>query len=182
MNLNISSRLISRFAAMVVVFTIATPPANAVDLGLTPSHVFSLWTNINEALVSSGTAFNDEGTLPQDIQKMSPKTFQGKTPGDVLNHASAFRSKLDQLRDKHALKTTPVYLDPEGGTVTPSVVFVNSGYMLDSVVLLLNRLDTEHLISRYFSRNEFKGKKPSDVYSLVDLANRRMDALLRAAN
>lgn len=34
---------------------LATAPGNAhsLDLGLTPSHAFSLWTNINNALIAS---------------------------------------------------------------------------------------------------------------------------------
>ncbi len=150
--------------------------AQAVELGLTPSNVFDLWTNINNALIGTGQA--KDAALLERLRAINPQSFKGKKPGDVLKQVEAFRDKLDSLGTGYGLKPTPVFKDPAGGTVTPSVVFLNSGYVLDTMVLVLNKADGEHLISDYYLRRNFNGKTPSDVYAMVELANRRIDALV----
>lgn len=162
---------------LALIFTLLPVQGWAVELGLTPSHVVSLWTNINEALVTIGSALPGGANISGDLEAMTPKVFPGKKPGDVLNQVVRFRQKLDRLRGKSGLKTTRVYKDPAGGEVTPSVVFLNSGHVLDSVVLLLNRYDRNRLISGFYVRHDISGKKPSDAYGMVELANRRLDAI-----
>lgn len=153
-------------------------PVHAVELGLTPSHVFATWMNINETLVALGGAVGDgEGTADQ-LRTMQPKNFNGKKPGEVLQQLVAFRGKLDRLGSRYGQKPVSVYEDPEGGVVTPSVVFMNSGHVLDSSILLLISLDETRLVSDFFTRYDISGKTPDGPYSLVDLANRRMDVLL----
>ena len=170
-------------SAAVLTLVLAFSPAQfrAVELGLTPSNVVSLWININNALVATGSALPDGVDVSGDLKTMTAKAFPGKKPGDVLNQVVRFRGKLDLLRAKSNLKATPVYKDPQGGTVTPSVVFVNSGYVLDSVVLLLNRYDKDQLISGFYTRHDISGKKPSDAYSQIELANRRLDTIIAKA-
>lgn len=165
--------------ALVLAFSPA--PVRAIELGLTPSNVVSLWTNINNALVATGSSLPGGADVSGDLKAMATKPFPGKKPGEVLNQVVRFRGKLDQLRALSKLKSTPVYKDPLGGTVTPSVVFVNSGYVLDSVVLLLNRYNPDQLISGFYTRHDISGKKPSDAYSQVELANRRLDTILAKA-
>lgn len=165
--------------ATVLTAVLATPMARAVELGMTPSHVVSLWTNINDALITSGRATGDEN-LAKRLMAMKPVAVQGRKPGDVLNELEKFRAKLDQFAARQGLKkATPVYKDPEGGTVTPSVVFVNSGYVIDSLLRVLIKLDANQLISGFYTRHDISGKKPNDAYQLVELANRRMDSMLR---
>jgi len=65
------------------------------------------------------------------------------------------------------------------GTVTPSVVFMHSGHVLDTTIQLLIHLDRKRLISGYFRRHKISGQTPDGPYSLVDLANRRIDVLLK---
>lgn len=166
-------------SATVLALVLALLPVQvgAVELGLTPSNVVSLWTNINNALVTTGSALPSGVDVSGDLKAMTAKAFPGKKPGDVLNQVVQFREKLDRLRARSKLKATPVYKDPQGGTVTPSVVFINSGRMLDSVVLLLNRYNKDQLISGFYTRHDISGKKPSDAYSFVELANRRLDVI-----
>lgn len=154
-------------------------PASAVELGLTPSHVFATWMNINETLISLGSSVDESGALSESIAAMKATEFTGKKPGEVLNQLTIFRGKLDKLSAKHGQKPTAIFKDPAGGTVTPSVVFMNSGHVLDSTVLLLATLDEDQLISSFFTRYDISGKTPNGPYSLVDLANRRIDALLK---
>ena len=154
-------------------------PVRAVELGLTPSHVFATWMNINATLVVLGETNSGDGQLSSRLEAMQPVEFQGKKPGDVLQQLEVFRAKLNQLSAKHGLKETPVYIDPTGGEVTPSVVFMNSGNVLDSSVLLLSSVDESRLISGFFERHDISGKTPDGPYSLIDLANRRIDELLK---
>ena len=102
-----------------------------------------------------------------------------ETPGDVLVQVAAFRDKLDRLNAASGLEETPIYHDPQGGEVTPSVVFLNSGNVLDSLVLLLIRIDGERLVGGFYARHDFTGRTPSNVFGLVELANRRIDELMR---
>ena len=174
-------RFLISAAVLTLVLAFSSVQVRAVELGLTPSNVVSLWTNINNALVTTGSALPSGIDVSGDLESMTAKAFPGKKPGEVLNQVVQFRDKLDRLRAKSNLKGTPVYKDPQGGTVTPSVVFVNSGHVLDSVVLLLNRYDKDQLISGFYTRHDISGKKPSDAYSQVELANRRLDTIIAKA-
>ncbi len=165
--------------AIAIVLAAMPGPARAVELGLTPSHVYSLWTNINAALVTLGPAMTGSDDISKHLEGMTPSAVKNKTPGDVLGQVAVFRTKLDRIGISSGLKATQVYSDPKGGKVTPSVVFLNSGNVLDSLVLLLIRTDDKQLVSGFYKRHEFSGKTPSNVFSLVELANRRMDALIR---
>ncbi len=165
-------------ALVPLLYALLANPVQAVELGLTPNQVFATWMNINAAIVSLGEVVTDDKQLSKRLAAMEPTVFKGKTPGDVLKQLVIFREKLDQLRLKNGLKATPVFLDPDGGEITPSVVFMNSGYVLDSSVLLLNRLDDTRLIGGFFTRFDISGKTPNGPYSLIELANRRIDALL----
>lgn len=172
-------RIFLTVLAAVMAMGLATVEVGAVELGMTPSHVVSLWTNINDALITSGKATGDEN-LVKHLIVMKPIAANGKKPGDVLKEVEAFRAKLDQFAKKQGLKkATLVYKDPEGGTVTPSVVFVNSGYVLDSLLRVLIKQDADQLISGFYTRHDISGKKPNDAYMLVELANRRLDVLSR---
>lgn len=165
-------------AGLVAALFLFHAKANSAELGLTPSNVVSLWTNINSALLASAEiATGAEGRGALESLKIG--AFPGKKPADVLAQVTLFRDKLDRVGGKLALKPTAVYTDPEGGTVTPSVVFMNSGHVLDSMVLTVIKLDGEHLVSGFYASHDFSGKKPSDAYAMVELANRRMDVLQR---
>jgi hypothetical protein len=149
-----------------------------LELGMTPNHVVALWINVNAALVSTGRALDSSGKLAAVLRAQKLIAFSGKTAADVLGHVVRFRAKLDQLRAARGLGGTGVFKDPEGGAVTPSVVFMNSGLVLDSLVITLNRIDKDHLISGFYKRHDIRGKKHNHAYAMVDLANRRMDRLL----
>lgn len=161
-----------------MVLALLLSPARAVELGLTPSHVFDAWININATLVAVGAVASGDKRLVRRLEAMKPRVFTGKKPADVLKKLVIFRGKMDRLRSRHGLNATPVYENPAGGKVTPSEVFLNTGHLLDSAVLLLIRLDERRLIAGYFKRHNSSGETPNGPYSLIDLANRRIDALL----
>ena len=163
---------------VAVCLGVVSRPGDSVELGLTPSHVFSLWTNINAALVTMGSAVTSDAGVSRRLAGMAPSVFHDKTPSDVIKQVEAFRDRLDSLRAASGLKATKVYHDPEGGEVTPSVVFLNSGHVLDSLVLLLIHSDGDRLVGGFYARHEIGGKTPSNVFGLVELANRRIAVLM----
>ena len=156
--------------------------AHAQELGLTPSHVYGLWTNINNALVAVADASSGGGqVLAESLNAATPNNFENKKPSHVLERAIEFRAKLDRMLAAENLKPTKRY-ENIGGSVTPSVVFLNSGHLLDSVVLwIVANSSREQMINPFYTLHAFSGKTPSDVFSLVDLANRRIDKILTAA-
>lgn len=166
------------FAAVFAALFIIQAKANSAELGLTPSNVVSIWTNINGALLTSAEiARGEEGR--DALEALTIGSFPGKKPADVLQQVAAFRTKLDSIGQKLGLKATTIYTDPDGGTVTPSVVFMNSGYVLDSIVLSVIKRDGERLVSGFYTSYAINGKKPSDAFAMVELASRRLELLQR---
>ncbi len=171
-------RKLALLIAISVAMGLAPGDARAQELGLTPSNVLSLWTNVNNALVAVAIVTSGGADRAQRVKATTPETFAGKTPADVLERVAEFRDKLDRLRRKAGLPATQRYQE-DGGTVTPSVVFLNSGHVLDAVVQwLVKHTDRQQLVSPFYARHDFSGKTPSDVYGSVDLANRRIDIIL----
>ena len=166
------------FAIVLVALAMAPRGGQALELGLTPSNVFSLWTNINDALLTVTSISPDNSNWANKVEASAPRAFTDKTPAAVLERVFEFRGKLDRLRRKDGMAKTAQYENGDG-VVSPSVVFLNSGYVLDGVALWIVRKTTkEQLVSRFFRRHDVSGKTPSDVFGLVDLANRRIDMIL----
>ena len=153
----------------------------ALDLGLTPSHVYSLWTNINDSLVATSRVVSGDTALRASLSAMKPMKFNGKSPADVLGQLAEYRKKLNRLLDA---KNLPVAerAETDGASITPSDVYLNSGHVLNAQVRwLITETGPEQTVSQFYTRHGFSGKTPSDVFALVELANRRMDRLLNAA-
>lgn len=150
----------------------------AIDLGLTPSQVFSLWTNIDDSLLAVARVVSDDADWYGGLAAMAPEEFTDKTPGDVLGQVEVFRAKLDRLRQSGNLKLTERF-EEVTGEVTPSVVYLNSGHVLNAQIdWLIRNTGPSQLVSQFYVRHGFTGKRPSDVFGLVDLANRRIDLIL----
>jgi len=164
---------------IILFFGIGSNNAVALELGLTPSHVFGLWTNINSALVRLAELYSSDQQIADKLSSMTARTYSGKTPGDVLQKLSAFRKKLDILNKKQGLSPTNKIEITDGKKITPSVVFLNSGHVIDSAVnLIIKKSDRDQLVSPFYKSLHLKGKSPSDVFGMVDLAERRIDIIL----
>ncbi len=170
------------FFIAVLLSVLASPSSlRALDLGLTPSHVYSLWTNINDSLIVSSRVVSGDKALLTTLAEMKPEEFSGKRPADVLNRLAVYREKLNQLLlAKNLPKAKRAALD--GGAITPSDVYLNSGHVLTAQVRwLIVETGPEQTVSQFYTRHGFSGKTPSDVFALVELANRRLDLLLNTA-
>lgn len=173
-------RVVPFIAAVLIMAVSTTQESFAVELGLTPSHVVSLWTNTNNALVALARISSKNSDLAKRVDTTTTRSFSGKKPADVLKRVEEFRGKLDRLRSESNLPTTR-RRDNDGGVVTPSLVFLNSGYVLDATVdWIIRNSSRKQLVSQFYVRHDIAGKTPSDAFSFVDLANRRLDMILSA--
>ena len=59
------------------------------------------------------------------------------------------------------------------------MVFLDSGHVLDAAVeWIVRNTPKGQLISQFYARHDVSGKTPSDVFGLVDLADRRIGRIL----
>lgn len=177
--------MVSTVAFALAIGAISMVPAQtqaAVNLGLTPSHVCSLWININGALVAIAGIVGKKQGWTKDLEAMTVVPVTGRKPSDVLEQARQFRGKLNKLRQQSQLPATAEYGTGDG-VITPSVVFLNSGHILDATAQwLIKNTGREMIISEFYTRHDITGKKPSDAYALIVLANRRIDSILSHVN
>lgn len=161
------------------VFIVSVGEARSSSLELTPDNVFGLWSNINKALiVAAELSGGDAAVGPMEAEK--PSTFSGKSPANVLAMAVEFHEKLNQLIARGDGAPAKALLATADGDVTPGMVYLNSGLVLDSLVMHVYGLDNDQLIGGFYATPDSSGKSPSDVYSEADLANRRIDILMGA--
>ena len=161
----------------------------AVDLGLTPSPVYSLWTNINRAVIAyAGVRSNDKEWLKK-LNSMEPNKFYNKVPADVLELVDEFSTKLNEVDEDGSIHASDTLLDgklpnllaSEDNRVTPSLVYLYSGQVLVNIAGdILHSSTTPIEISPFFVEYGFIGapKTTSDVFGLVDLALRRLDEIV----
>lgn len=150
----------------------------AQDLGITPSHVYGMWRNVNDALLAVARVVSDDAAWRASLAEMPVRAVTEKRPAEVLGQVAVFRDQLDRLRRAAGMDAVQRAED-YGGEITPTVVFLNSGQMLNGVVdWLLKYDDPQLLLSQYYRRPRISGKTPGDVFTLVDLANRRIHLIL----
>ena len=182
---------LGKFAAALTAFMIVVmgPPSTgfALELGLTPSQVFGLWTNINSAVLTHARNLSDDEAWLRQLAELEARKFSGKTPKDVLGQVKLFEARFSKLVvgiRRHMEKTNfakevTFLLRDDSSVVTPSLVFLNSGRVLVQIVhAVVITSDGKQPISPFFAEHDFKGKVPIDVYGLVDLALRRLDEIL----
>lgn len=180
-----------KFAAVsaAVMILVMGPPSTgfALELGLTPSQVFGLWTNINSGVLSCARGLSDDEAWLRHLSELEPRKFSGKTPKDVLEKVKLFEAKFSKLTTGiplHVEKTNfakevTFLLRDDSSVVTPSLVFLNSGRVLVQIAhAVVITSDGKQPISQFFAEHGFQGKVPSDVYGLSDLALRRLDEIL----
>lgn len=176
---SISPRKIAIVCCLVAAAALMPARGNSQELGLTPSHVVSLWTNINAALVTTAQITAKGDGWDAEVKAMNKNSYSGKKPADVLNQVSMFRDRLDRLRAATGLKKARRHQRKAKGKITPSDVFLNSGYVLDGMVdWLVRNTGKSQLVSQFYTRHKLGGMKPSDAFAMVELATRRIDVIL----
>ena len=104
----------------------------------------------------------------------------GKIPGDVLTQTDEFRDVLEKLLGQLKLAKVQVYKDPLGRKVTPGVIYVNAGYIMDSIILALHTASPsqDKPLGDLYDVPTATGKTPSEVFGLVSLATRRLQLIM----
>jgi hypothetical protein len=175
----IMRRLIFAFLALLAGFSFSPQKSYAVEFGLTPSDVVMLWMNTNNALVRIAEIAPGGGAgLSGQVKALTPEIFSNKKPSDVLGQVTTFRSKLDALRKRIGLSATGQYGNGDG-KVTPSVVYLNTGFVLDATAeWIIKSSNNSVSAGAFYFPHKVKGKKPSDAFALVELATRRIDLIM----
>jgi hypothetical protein len=177
--------------ALFALTVLISHPAKAIELGLTPSDVFGLWTNINKVILDFGRTHLSDKAAIDALIAVQAKSHTNKTPTDVLGQVDNFRKISVSLHQDHKGSAVDQRLEDEiiflirhhnEGT-TPSVVFMRSSdVLIEMAHSLFSEGDTRLLVSRYFAEHLFNDKTPSDVYSLVSLAIMRLGFVLGHAS
>ena len=184
--MNFPGKLASVSTALMIALMALPSTGFALELGLAPSHVFGLWTNINGAVLAYAGNLSDDEAGTRHFSELEARKFSGKTPKDVLEKVNRFEARLAKLASagpSAAKKTTfakeiTFLLRDDSSIVTPSLVFLESGRVLSKVVhAVIDGADDGQPISPFFAEHGFADKIPSDVYGLVDLALRRLDEI-----
>ncbi len=169
-------------AAMLIGMALNPSQASARELGLTPSHVYALWVNINDSLIGIAGVMSGDASLRDTLSSMSPRKFDGKRPSDVLRRIGLMHSRFRSLGLSAQFSgplTEDQQYDVELGLATPSDVFIRSGNILDGLVVwLIENTEKKQQISGSYTRRKFHDKTPSNVFGLVDLADRRLEMIL----
>lgn len=153
----------------------------ALELGLTPAQVCSLWNGINQSLLVIARVVSDDAAWRRKLSDLKPTAVQGKNPADVLRLLAAYRAKLDELRRHGGLASIRKFTGDDK-PVTPTVVYLNSGLVLNGQIeWLIRNTGPKQLISRFYPNHkqaELAEKTPNDVYAVVQLANIRLAEIL----
>lgn len=145
---------------------------------IAPGGPFRLWTAINKVLPEYASLKGGKG-LRFRVAGVSAGRFSGKNPGDVMAQTAEFGALLKTLRDQFKLAETKTYKDPLGRKVTPAVVFLNAGHMLDALVetFYISSNKSKKALGEFYDVPFVGGKTPSDVFRLVYLATIRLQLI-----
>jgi hypothetical protein len=172
-----SSRLL--LAAAFLLFSAA--PALTADLTIKPMHVHALWQNVNECLVTTVRTTTTKIMLIGEIRDMEPAAFEGKTSADLYERTRIVREKIERVRAKMGADAWAEQLDVGTGEVLPMHTYLAAGMALDGVAsLLVAKTGPEQAVNVCYKAELADGKTESDAYSLIDLADRRLDAVIKA--
>lgn len=157
-------------------------PALGSELPMKPEPNYSIWLNINEAVIAVAriTAGNEKWVA--ELAEMHPGNFSGKEPRDVLIEVVAFSRQINHLRQGFDDELSPIHLSADYDAIDPGTVYRSSGRILAAMAEYLICVGGNDLmIARFFQRRRFPDIAPSDVFSIVDLASRRLDNLMMQA-
>jgi hypothetical protein len=140
---------------------------------ITPNDVYSRWLTLNEALPLLTT---DDNVISK-IGQLQPNEYSGKNPSDVLNEGATLKGKLDTLRKKYDLGELQMGTVPASSDVTPADVLKYSDSVFKGIQEVVEQVNQANKDYSYHTE-AVTDKEPSDVFGLVDLANRKLDLLL----
>lgn len=167
-----------KFILLITLSLFTTPAytANFIEYGFTPSHVHALWTNIHQSIVKLSEKYPLE--VQEAIKNIPPTTYRDKIPADVLNETNIFTRKLNSYREYYNLPSIDLKSMETDSNVTPSTVYVNSGRLQDALAYTISTANPSQEISSLYHGKFIEGKEPRDVFSLVELAIKKLNILI----
>ena len=167
-------------AVSIVALSCATPTW-AADLTIQPTHVFALWQNVNDCLVTTIRATSTKMKLIGEISDMQPAVFEAKTPTDVFARTAVVREKMERLRGKLGQEPWHEHVDVAPADAQQMHAYLAAGMVLDGIAsLMVAKTGPEQAVGVCYKAAPADGMSADDVYTMVDLADRRLDAVLKA--
>lgn len=153
--------------------------SRATQIELTANQINATWSNVNDALIviAAATAIDDEWTAK--FKAMAPEPVKGKPLRDAVEQASQFRGKLNAVLAANSFEPVAAASDAHRADDSPPMVYLNSGRLMDSLILLLIRIDPLAFVAHYYAWSQTDDKTADDVYAMAALANKRMDAYMK---
>lgn len=178
MKKRMSFRALAAALGILVSLTLAGP-SRAAQIELTANQIHTTWSNLNDALIviAAATAIDDEWTAK--FKAMPPEPVQGKTLADVLGQAGLFRKKLNAVLTASSFEPVEPASDIHRAADSAPMVYLNSGRLMDGLILLLVQTDPLSFIAHYYAWPETDDKTADDAYAMAALANQRMDAYMK---
>ena len=163
-----------------------TNSAAALDLGFAPGDCSALWLNINRGIITYAGILSDDRIWLSEIERMVPGNFQGKTYSDVLTLVAAADGKLIELpivgahsENRGLFAGDAISAFADRGAVTPTTLFLGSAPILVEVAGAVTAASGGRIpVSALFARSELQRPSKANLYGLVDLAIRRLEAII----
>ncbi|MEH6631670.1 MAG: hypothetical protein V7776_12620 [Halopseudomonas aestusnigri] len=182
-------RIIPILLALIISFnatSISISKANAETFSLwplsetAPSHVLAVWININKLLITIAEENLEDKAKITRIKSLTLSKVEGKIPREVLGQVNKFRIVLDQNRLFHRLSPSSNSRDLSTKAMQPRTVFINSLLVLDSLQEWeLIVYGNEISFAPYYRFDIRENIEPSDVFSQVVLATKRLELLIQ---
>lgn len=157
--------------------------ARAADFGFTPSHVYGIWLNINQAFIALLNHSPLTSAQRHTITRLQPDTFLNKQPKDVYQQVEIVKQDLEHTFQLPVISYRPAWVDhyhtlqythPDN-IIHPSSVFILSSQLLRALVQqYINTTQAQQSISEFYIDRDVRDKSPNDVFAQVDLFKRRL--------
>lgn len=149
----------------------------AEKIELNTGDVTSIWRNVNTIVLvlAANIAMDDEWV--QELRDMKPKAELGTDEASLAQEMVQFHEKLNALLTSSELPALPPVAD-DSAAMTPSALYMRTGYMLDHLVNYLITADTLASAAIYYTPVDLSAATAKDLVAEVNLANQRMDAFI----
>lgn len=169
----------SLLALGVVCALMGSGPARAYDVELRWGHVTTIWQRINQVVMSIAekVAFDDDWL--KGLKDMKPPAGDGKAEADVTVAVASFRTALDRYNAAKKVEPTQIHrpdLAPDGSL---AAAYLDSGYLLDAIILRVVKADPVRVIGQYFPRFEDAGGGLAEAYGEIARAEARLKAIMK---
>jgi len=178
------------FAMIVFVFAtvLSSSPSRSLEFGLTPSHVFGVWLNINKVYLELESLSDVAPEALIKIEALTPTLHKEIKTNHIFTQAKTVQKNLTTMYHLGIPKQTPSwirdYQSLEGervyGNITPSQIFILSTEILNSLVEKYADITKgTKPVSQFYRIENIKEKATDDVFGLVDLMHRRLEQSTR---